>query len=154
MLKRILPLVAALLVMAIPVTAQAALKFGKDETIHYIQDVDVTGPAGEKLFLGYKTTVQNFLLGLFLQDDGYVLGEREDHDRYFAMPEGEELANFQKNGLIPSPLPPYKIGGLDYAIGYSLWIALPIIVLVYVVGWLRKRKAPAVAETGAPPPAA
>lgn len=154
MLKRILPLVAALMVMAAPLTAHAEYKFGTDETIHYIQDVGVTGPADEKLFLGYKTTVQNFLLGVYLHDDGYVLGERDDHTKYFPMPEGEELAGFQKNGYLPNPLPPYKIGALDYAVGYSLWIALPIIVLIYVIGWLRKRKTPAVADTGAPPSAA
>ncbi len=133
-----------------------AFMFGKDETITKIQDVGVTGPAGEPLFLGYKTSTQYFIGGLYVQDDGYVLGMQSDHDRFFPMPAGDELKGFQTQGLLPDPLPVYKLATMDYVIGYSLWIALPIIAAVYLIGWMRRKK-PAEATTesvasGGPPP--
>lgn len=153
-------LVFSFLVLAIGLVASSgaqAFMFGKDETIHKIEDVGVTGPAGEPLFLGYKTTTQYFIAGLYVQDDGYVLGMESDHGKYFPMPTGDELKNFQGQRLLPDPLPPYKLAALDYVVGYSLWIAVPIIVVVYLIGWMRRKKTAAAvagpAGAGGTPPA-
>ncbi|HEX2256009.1 MAG TPA: hypothetical protein VHG92_04765 [Afifellaceae bacterium] len=134
-------LVGAFLMLA-PAAARADLMFGTQEDIHFIQDVEVTGPEGEELFLGFKTTTQFFLAGLYVQDDGYVLGQRSDHNRYWDMPAGEQLADFQARGLIPDPLPSYELGIFDYLFGYSMWIfVLPIVFLSYFFSWRRKRHA-------------
>lgn len=128
------------LLLLTPAAAKADLMFGTQEDIHYIQDVDVTGPDGEELFLGFKTTTQFFLAGLYVQDDGYVLGKRSDHNRYWDMPTGEQLADFQGRGLIPSPLPAYELGIFDYVFGYSMWIlVLPITLISYFFSWRRKK---------------
>jgi len=38
---------------------------------------------------------------------------------------------------------------IDYVLGYSLWIVIPIVALVYLIGWMRKKKAPAAAAPAA-----
>jgi hypothetical protein len=68
-----------------------AWKFGAEERIHDIQDVKMRGPRGEALHLGYKTTVQHFMLGMYIQDGGYVLGIRDDSQRYYNQPSDKEV---------------------------------------------------------------
>jgi len=140
---RFFALLASLLAfVAAPASAEAAYMFGKEETIHRLQDVDVTSQDNEPLFLGYKTTTTYFIAGVSITDDGYVFGLRSDSTKYIETTP-EEIAKFQASGLLPDPLPPYKLGILDYVIGYSLWtIVLPILVIVFVVSMVRKRKAP------------
>lgn len=98
-------------------------RFGKDESITKITSVNLTGNEGERLFLGYKTTSYWLVAGVYLKDDGYVLGV-EDGDSYYDMPEGEELARLQASGGLPQILPEYSIPLAEYAFGYSLWIVL------------------------------
>ena len=138
-------MVAALLSVS---NAASAAMFGKDETIHFIQDVDITSQDNEPLFLGFKTTTMFILAGVSISDDGYVFGLRSDHSKYIDT-SPEELAKFQKSGLLPDPLPAYKISTLDYLIGYSLWIVIPVIAIFYFIGWMRKRNAAPPAEPAA-----
>lgn len=149
---RFFALLASLIAfLAVPASAEAAYMFGKEETIHRLQDVDVTSQDNEPLFLGYKTTTTFFLAGVSITDDGYVFGLRSDSTKYIETTP-EEIAKFQASGLLPDPLPPYKLGILDYIIGYSLWtIVLPILVIVFAVSFFRKRKEKA--APAAPPPA-
>lgn len=145
----LLAFLAALL--AAPLAAEAKLMFGKDETIHKLQDVDITGQNGEALFLGYKTTTNFFLAGISIQDDGYVFGVRDDSAKYITTTP-EELAKFQENGLLPTPLPAYKIGTVDWIIGNSMWVVvLPLLVIVFGFSWWNKRRAKAAAAAAAPP---
>ena len=116
--------------------------FGKDESIHKIQDVDITSQNDEPLYLGYKTTTLFILGGVYITDDGYVFGLRGDSSKFIDTTP-EEIAKFQQSGLLPDPLPPYKLSILDYVIGYSLWIiVLPIVVISLIVSAIRKKKAP------------
>ena len=146
----IVRLAAAFVVAAFMLAANAAqaAMFGKDETIHFIQDVDITSQDNKPLFLGHKTTTNWIIAGVSISDDGYVFGVREDHSKYIETTP-EEIAKFQKSGLLPTPLPPYKIPLIEYILGYSLWIVIPIVALVYLIGWLRKKKAPAAATPAA-----
>jgi uncharacterized protein len=134
-------LLVAILCFAASTTAHAKVMFGKDDTIHFLQDVKVTGPNQEALYLGYLTSIQFFLAGLYVKDEGYVLGVKGDSKKFFHMPTGDELKGFQQRGLLPDPLPPYSLGFFDYLIGYSLWIVIAVVVLWGVFDWQRKRKA-------------
>jgi hypothetical protein len=122
----------AVLVLALDKPALAGA-FGTQETIHHLQDVGLKGPNGEALYLGYKTSVMNVVAGIYIHDDGYVLGIKEDATRYFNLPAGAKLTLVQRAGLLPDPLPPYTLGILDYFLGYSLWIILPVLIPYYMI---------------------
>lgn len=128
-----------------------AYRFGTDENIHKIQDVKYKGSQGEELYLGYMTRVPNFMLGLYLEDAGYVLGISGQSSRFYHMPQGDELKSLQRTGLLPDPLPPYEIGTLDYVMGYSLWWALGLVALFMLIGHIRKKPAETTSATPAPP---
>ena len=96
-----------------------------------MQDVDLKGPNGERLFLGYMTKTQNFVAGIYIVDAGYALGVRGDREHFFRMPEADEVARYQRGGLLPNPLPPYKLNPFDYLFGYSLWL-----IVAFAVGWV------------------
>jgi hypothetical protein len=136
---RILSLVVgAMVLLGAAGNASAAGMFGTQEDIHKLQDVEVTGQNGEKLYLGYKTSTLYVFAGVYVSDDGYVFGVRDKSDTYISTTP-EEIAKFQGEGLLPNPLPKYSIGIVDLLLGYSLWIILAVLAVVYGVGWLRKR---------------
>ena len=58
------------------------LMFGKQENLKEIQDIALRGPEGEDLYLGYKTTSFFFGDGVYMKDDGYVLGIRGQEQYY------------------------------------------------------------------------
>jgi len=139
--KLYLVLAALFAVLLLPIDrAKADYRFGADEEIRHIQDVPLKGAENEDLYLGYITRTQNFLLGLSVEDRGYVLGVKGQSKRYYPMPEGEDLARFQNAGTLPDPLPPYKLGFFDYLVGYSLWWGLGLVALFWGIGEWRKRK--------------
>lgn len=107
------------------------LRFGKDEKIHCIADLDVKGANGEATCLAYKTTTYWVGAGAYFKDDGYVVGLKTERGWYPL-----EAAD----GKLPHPLPPYSISSWDYVWGYSLWIAIAITVAWYL-GVSRVKKA-------------
>ena len=114
--------------------AQGGL-FGKQESIHEIQGIE-----GTRYTLCYKTTTTFFILGVSVSDDGYVVQSLENLLRKEYIPANSGLIEkFQREGLLPTPLPPYSISLEDYLIGHSLWIALIVIVVGWIVVSLRKR---------------
>jgi hypothetical protein len=131
--------VAALL--APPARADAAqLRFGTSEQISFIQDVTAKGPEDEPLFLGRLIRTQNFIGGYSFEDAGFVLGVKGDSKKFYNMPTGEELARLQRAGFLPSPLPDYQPGFLDYLVGYSLWLVVLLIVGGFALDHWRKRR--------------
>ena len=114
--------------------------------IHHLVDVDVKGAKGEPLFLGYKTYRQRIagFLGLFITDDGYVLGVRGNADEYYPMTP-EETKGFQEKGFLPTPLPAYSLSFSDYFSGYSFWLVVVALATGSAVNNLRKRRARAAA---------
>jgi hypothetical protein len=112
------------------------LLFGHDETISCIQHVEVKGPNDESLCLAYKTTKTFVGAGVYLRDDGYVLGlEKPGGDKVtsFVRFEPGELERLQSSALLPRPLPAYQIPWFEYAFGYSLWIVLAGTAIWYAV---------------------
>lgn len=100
------------------------MMFGWDEKLECIQPVGVTAEGGEPLCLAHKTSKLFVVAGVYVRDDGYVLAKTPKLDSYYPLPDADELSSFQARGLMPSPLPPYSVSPIEYAIGYSLWIIL------------------------------
>jgi hypothetical protein len=142
-------LFAALLSLPTPSVHAKSVMVGTSETIHRLQDVSLTGPKGEKLYLGYKTSITMFIAGVWLSKDGYVLGIQGEDKRYFEFPETAALQRFQKSGALPNPLPAYELSALDYLWGYSLWL----LIGTWIAGawiwtkWKNRKAAPSQTST-------
>jgi hypothetical protein len=129
--------------VAPPVEAEVtmALMFGVDESITCIQPVTLKGANDEQLCLAFKTSKIFFGAGVYLRDDGYVLKPVNEYKSYYHMPGADKVARFQQEGLLPSPLPLYKIPVLDYLFGYSLWIVIALAIVFSVLkGRATKRR--------------
>ena len=133
--RRGIGFVLVLLLMVFAGQARAWTPFGTVEHITPIEDVGLKTPGGDPLYLGYKTSTVYFLGGVYVSDDGYVLGLRSEPKHYVDMPPAAMLADFQKQGALPDPLPPYHLDVSDYLWGYSLWIVLVPLVAGYLY-WL------------------
>ena len=135
------------------------MMFGRDEKLTCVVDVKLQGGSGEPLCLAYKTTIVAFVAPLYLRKDGWVLGVKERPtqtrpDRFYPLPGPDEVKELQRGGLLPDPLPPYRIPALDYAFGYLLW---EVILLVAQWSWVerlvkRRRMAAALPGTEQQPP--
>lgn len=135
-MKKII-LIFALTVFAVPSFAKGFGKFGLEDSMHRIQSLNFTSPDGEALDLSYWTQTRYVVAGFYLKDNGYVLTVRNT-DKYIPLDDAM-IADLQKENMLPTPLPEYKIGLLDYLAGYSFWIFLGIAAI-----WLffdKRRKA-------------
>ena len=132
-----LGLASVLAIGATPVEA-AKFYFGTQEHLSKIQDVDVKGPKDEALYLGFKYSFHSFLLPYSVTDDGYVLGVRGE--KAFFQLDQEKITSLQARRLLPSPLPPYELSMLDYALGHSLWAVGIVIVGMMPLSMLAKRR--------------
>jgi tetratricopeptide (TPR) repeat protein len=137
-------LVAVVGLVAMPMVgvtpAQAKLYFGTQDYLRKIQDVDIKGPKGEELYLGYKYSFHSFLLPYGMTVEGHILGVRGERS-YFRLTDAT-IKSFQARGLLPSPLPPYQLSVLDYAFGHALWIVLAVIAALvpFTMRGQRRRK--------------
>lgn len=109
------------------------LMFGWDDKIECIQSVGVKGQDNEALCLAYKTRKLFVGGGVYLKDEGYVLGDPAQHDRYYPWPEQAQVERWQSAGLLPDPLPPYSIPAIEYGVAYSLWIIIAVMAAWAVV---------------------
>lgn len=132
MTRRGIGLILALVLMAFASEAWAWTPFGTVEHISQLEDVGLTTPGGDALYLGHKTSTLYFIGGIYVRDDGYVLGLRANPKHYVDMPPPDLLANFQKQGQLPDPLPAYHLGIADYLAGYSLWIVVVPLIAAYL----------------------
>lgn len=104
---------------------------GWSEKIECIQPVGVKGGNGEALCLAYKTGKFFVGGGVYLRDDGYVLGDPAAADRYYPWPDdATQVKAWQAQGLLPDPLPGYSVPASEYLAGYSLWLIVGVIVAV------------------------
>jgi len=130
-------LIAAFAIAATPAHA-AKVYFGTQEYLSRIQDVDVTGPKGEALYLGHKYSFHSFILPYRMTDDGYILGIRGQQS-YFRLDDAN-IKSMQARGQLPTPLPPYQLSMLDYAMGHGAWIALAVIIGLIPLSMLSTRR--------------
>ena len=101
-----------------------AMSFGKQDLVHKIQDVNFLGPEGQQLYLGYRTTSLHFIAGVYLIEQGYVLGIKNNKEVYYPL-SPKEIAELQASKDLPTPLPEYHLSFWDYFFGYSLWFIIP-----------------------------
>lgn len=118
-MKKII-LVFVLSIFAMPSFAKGFGRFGLEDSMHIIQPLDFTFSEGEVLDLSSWTQTRYFVAGVYIKDKGYVLTVRNSK-KYIPL-DDEMIADMQKENLLPTPMPEYKIGLLDYLMGYSLWI--------------------------------
>jgi len=117
-----------------------AMLFGTQDDLNCIVDIPLKGPSSEQLCLGFKVSMHFFIGGIYASDDGYILKIKNEKS-YYPMPTGQELSEFQANGMIPSPLPTYSVPVFDYLFGYSLWIIIGIMGLWAAIAYkLKKRR--------------
>lgn len=138
-------LLLSLLMLSAVLTSQVAqaksgFRFGDSESLHKIQDIDMPGPKGEKLYLANRTITKFVLLGVYLSDKGYVLGVVDDNAKGYYPLEAELVKKLQSEKILPTPLPKYKISIWDYLVGYSLWIVIFIIVAWTLLQSRRSKK--------------
>ena len=113
---------------------------GHFQDIHKIVDVKLEGKNGDKLFLGYMTESYYIEAGVYIKDEGYILGVEGREGSFYPMPIGKDLKYYQENGLLPNPLPSYNIPIKDYIIGYSMWIILFLVGAYYIGTFVSKYK--------------
>lgn len=102
------------------------LMFGWDEKIECLQSVGVVGHDNEALCLAYKTSKLFLGAGIYLKDEGYVLGDPAQPTHFYPWPDQAQVTGWQTAGLIPDPLPAYSIPAVEYAVAYSLWIIVAV----------------------------
>ena len=133
----LIALIAVLVLGAAPAQA-AKVYFGTQEHLRQIQDVEVKGPKGEALYLGHKYSFHSFIAPYRITDDGYILGVRGEQ-RYYRLDDAT-IKSMQARGQLPTPLPPYQLSLLDYAMGHLLWIVLAVIIGLIPLSMLSKRR--------------
>jgi hypothetical protein len=72
---------------------------GHFQDIHKIVDVKLKGKNGNKLFLGYMTESYYIEAGLYIKDEGYILGVEGSEGSFYPMPTGNDLKYYQENGF-------------------------------------------------------
>jgi hypothetical protein len=84
--------------------------------------------------LCYKYSIKYFILGVSIQDDGYVLSNGDDYYTYVPLDQSK-IQELQKSGILPDPLPAYSLTWMQYAAGYSLWILIALVLFAWLA-WI------------------
>jgi uncharacterized protein len=134
-------MVLGLVVLMQAPSAEARGRIGTDEELRSVLETKIQ-KAGRKLWLARKIRTENFMLPYMVVDDGYVLSE--SFNSYIALDEAA-IKEYQAQGLLPNPLPPFKLQLGDYAWGYSLWILLAGVAAWSGISalWNRRKAEPA-----------
>lgn len=102
--------------------AHAGFKFGPEENLRPLADVRLQNSAKEALFIGHKVTFYWIGLPVSFSDDGYILGVK-GKSLYYPL-DKDRLAEWQAQGLLPSPLPGYTLSAADWVFAHLLWLVL------------------------------
>ena len=87
--------------------AHAKRIFGTQDRINHLQDLNLKGPNGEALYLGFLTSTHSFMLPYSMSDGGYVLGIKGVSDKFYRLPK-EKIELMQRAGGLPNRLPVYR----------------------------------------------
>ena len=127
-------ILAVFVLMALSGQDAHAARFGTRDSYHHLQDLKEKGPKGEALALGYVTTTHSFILPYKITGE-YALtvrgGGRDLSGRpmnvYDTLSQ-EKIAQMQRAGALPNPLPAYQHSIVDYLMGYVLWWCIPVTI--------------------------
>jgi len=129
---RLFGLLAVLLSVVLSSNAYAGkMRFGEEDNLHKLQDIEMVDQDGNALSLGYRTTTQFFILGTSIKDKGYIL-RIKGSDEYYQLDDAS-IKELQHKGDLPKQMPFYHLSYMDYALGYSLWIFIALSLLYYGV---------------------
>jgi hypothetical protein len=133
-MRRSLFILAAFILTAVSGQGAHAAKFGTQSSYQHLQDLTAKGPKGEALALGYETSTHHFFLP-YKMTGAYVLlvrGSGRDlfagRDIYHELSQ-EKIAQMQRAGALPNPLPRPRHTILDYVMAYVLWWCIPVTLL-------------------------
>ena len=124
----------ALFILALSGQDAHAARFGTRDSYQHLQDLDTRGPKGEALALGYVTKTHSFFLPYKMTGDYVLLHRGTARDPggrpmnvYHALPQ-QQIAQMQRAGTLPNPLPPYRHTIFDYLFAYILWWCIPVTI--------------------------
>lgn len=107
------------------------VQVGVREELRVLKYLDIKGPLGQRLALGHRVGVYKFLLGLHIKDFGPVIIPIGDDNRRNYYPiSAEQIEAYQKEGILPTPLPTLNLSRSDYLFGYLAWF-VAIFLFVY-----------------------
>jgi hypothetical protein len=137
-MRRGLLILAAFLLIALSGRDAHAglLMFGTQERVNHLQDINMKGPKGEALYLGFLTSMHAFMLPYSVSDGGYVLGIKGVSGEYYQLPQ-EKIEPMQRAGVLPNPLPVYRRTAFDKVVGHILW---PALLIIAVAGFISSRR--------------
>ncbi|MES2041147.1 MAG: DUF6585 family protein [Pseudomonadota bacterium] len=116
-------------------TASAHASVAKSNyEIDWVANTTVRGNDGEVLYLGRHLRSDVFFLPYNIADEGYVLGVKGSPTDYYPLPP-ERIRELQQTGMLPTPLPAYRIKLIDQIIGNALWIPLLAVLLYMLLRW-------------------
>lgn len=140
------------LAFSLPAQAKGIpLYFGESDALNKIEGVAPINIDEDTYTLGYRTYFKWFLAGVYVADEGYVLIDNAD-DGYIPL-DDEKIQILQEEGLVVTPLPDYKLTGMDYLKGYSLWLIIVALGLYFGVKMRPKNAATQALSTDATEPA-
>ena len=125
-------ILASFILMALSGQDAHAARFGTRDSYQHLLDLKEKGPKGEALALGYVTTTHSFILPYKMTGE-YALtvrgGGRDLSGRpmnvYDTLPQ-EKIAQMQRAGALPNPLPAPRHSIVDYLMAYVLWWCMPV----------------------------
>jgi hypothetical protein len=130
-MRRGLFILAVFILMVSGRDAHAA-RFGTRDSYQHLRDLKEKGPKGEALALGYVTTTHFFFLPYKMTGRYVLLVRRSGRDLnsraldvYHAL-SPEKIAQMQRAGALPNPLPAYRHSIIDYLWAYILWWCIPV----------------------------
>lgn len=104
--------------------------FGEGEELHFIAAVGLKDKEDRPLAISRKLTTSCFVFPYAQRDDGFVLTVPADKKIYYPFPSKQEVAEFQKMGTLPDPLPNWEPGLGQVIYANLLWVSIGAGVLV------------------------
>ena len=106
----------------VPSQAQAGLRFGNDQNLFSYAKTKMTDSKGKQLDLCYLAETYHVFAPVYTTDRKVLCNVKTK--RFWELPTGARLAEVQKAGYIPNPIPAYNRPWWHITLGYSLWIVL------------------------------
>lgn len=115
------------------------LMFGTQDHIECMTQDSLPGPKDEQLCLASKISLHFLGAGVYVSRD-HVLRIKGSSSYYPLSP--TLTAELQRDGMLPTPLPPIRVAWYEYALGYSLWLVLGFVGVSLLLQRLFDKRTP------------